>query len=148
MRSLRADRQGDGAEAVQFGQSATRSELRRLLTFDTYRAVAGQIWLEVKADCRVAADKEYPYALVVGDDPHHRAYLTEKSDSLAEFLRRGLCRDVGRNWPRQLELDDGDSVRIESDNGKVVVPVKISQWMEGDVVFVPRNFAATQINAL
>jgi predicted molibdopterin-dependent oxidoreductase YjgC len=48
----------------------------------------------------------------------------------------------------KLNLADGDSARLESRSGKSILPVRISQWMEGNVVFVPRNFAATRINAL
>ncbi len=125
--------------------SQRESELRRLLTLDSSVAWPTN-WVEVKAAAS-AADKDYPYALVVGDDPHHRTYLTEKSGSLVNFCAEAYA-ELGPELAEKLALDSGDSVRIESRLGKVVLPVKISQWMEGDVVFVPRNFASTKINGL
>jgi len=125
--------------------SQRESELRRLLTIDTTLPVPSS-WLEVKAS-PVATEKDYPYALVVGDDAHHRSYLTEKSTSLFNFCSEAYA-EVGTELAEKLNLTDGDSLRIESKSGKVILPVRVSQWMEGDVVFVPRNFASTHINGL
>lgn len=121
------------------------SELRRLLTIDTTLPWPST-WLEVRVSA-AQTDKDFPYSLVIGDDAHHRSYLTEKAASLASFCAEAYA-EVGSELAEKLGIADGDSLRIESKQGKVILPVRVSQWMEGDVVFVPRNFAATHINSL
>ncbi|MCM2272256.1 MAG: NADH-quinone oxidoreductase subunit NuoG [candidate division Zixibacteria bacterium] len=125
--------------------SQRESELRRLLSIDTTVPWPSE-WMEVRPT-PIAPDKEYPFVLVTGDDPHHRGYLTEKSQSLAAFSSEAYA-EISAEVAEQLGVLDGDSMRIESRQGKAVLPVRVSPWMDGDVVFVPRNFSATQINAL
>ena len=79
--------------------------------------------------------KDYPSALFVCDDHHHRGHLTEKAESLTNFS------------PKH-RLSNGDLVRVESEVGKVIVPAKISEHLRNDVLLVPRNFSTTPVTSL
>ncbi len=48
----------------------------------------------------------------------------------------------------KLDLKEGDSARVESKVGKIIVPVKISATITNEVVFIPRNFSSTTVTAL
>ena len=103
-------------------------------------------FLEVKhmAD---EVNEEYPQVLFVGDDPHHSGYLTEKSNSLINFQAEPYV-EISPTLAKRLGIDDGDSVRVESPVGKIVVPVRISHLINNNVVFIPINFSGKQVNSL
>ncbi|MEW6050164.1 MAG: NADH-quinone oxidoreductase subunit NuoG [Candidatus Zixiibacteriota bacterium] len=103
-------------------------------------------FLEVKPSPE-KTDKQYPYALIVGDDPHHRGYVTEKAASLVNFCGEAYI-ELSRELAEKLDIEVGTPVRVESATGKVVVTAKISDHLDNDVVFMPRNFSAAKVNAL
>ena len=103
-------------------------------------------WFDVK-QTNTDADPNYPVQLIVGDDPHHRGDLTEKSPSLASFCGDAYA-EISPELAEKLDVQDGDAVRIESKIDKLIAPVRVSQILDGDVVFVPRNFSASRVNAL
>jgi predicted molibdopterin-dependent oxidoreductase YjgC len=90
---------------------------------------------------------DFPIALFVGDDPHHYGCLTEKSHSLASFSGE-VYAEISADLASRLGVRSGGSVRIESTVGKIIVPVRISDHIDNDVVFLPRNFSAAPVNAL
>lgn len=90
---------------------------------------------------------DYPIPLFVGDDPHHCGHLTEKAPSLVNFCGEAYI-EISSELAEELKLVAGDSVRVESPGGKVIVPLRISKWMKGDAAFIPRNFSSTHITAL
>ena len=45
-------------------------------------------------------------------------------------------------------VKDGTIVRVESEVARQNLPVKISEWLENDVVFVYKNFSASPVNTL
>ncbi len=92
-------------------------------------------------------DEDYPVALFVGDDPHHFGHLTEKANSLVNFSGEAYI-EMSPDMAGRYELNNGDSVRVESKVGKIIVPVKISEYIRNDVVFIPRNFSATPVTSL
>jgi predicted molibdopterin-dependent oxidoreductase YjgC len=85
--------------------------------------------------------------LFIGDDPHHCGHLTEKANSLVNFCGEAYL-ELSPALARELGLQEGDSVRVESAIGKVIVPARISAHMRGRVLFAPRNFSATPISSL
>ncbi|MBD3331308.1 hypothetical protein GF356_00540 [candidate division GN15 bacterium] len=89
----------------------------------------------------------YPYPLFLCDDPHHTGHLSEKSASLAAFVGEAYI-EISPELADRLELSSGNSARVESEIGKVIVPVKISEQLEGDVVLVPRNFSGSGVTSL
>jgi predicted molibdopterin-dependent oxidoreductase YjgC len=98
--------------------------------------------------CEVATiDSNYPYPLFVGDDPHHSGHWTEKSPSLLNFCSEAYI-DLSPELARELDIDQGDSVRVESPTGKIIVPVRISEHMQGNAVLIPRNLSSTPTTSL
>ncbi|MCP4683968.1 MAG: NADH-quinone oxidoreductase subunit NuoG [bacterium] len=93
------------------------------------------------------SDEEYPIALFVGDDPHHSGHLTEKANSLFNFCGEAYI-EMSSELAKKLDLKEGDSARVESKVGKIIVPVRISTTINNDVVFIPRNFSSTTVTAL
>ncbi|RME26920.1 MAG: hypothetical protein D6800_05765, partial [Candidatus Zixiibacteriota bacterium] len=120
-------------------------ELNRLLAFDAKPPVPDG-YLKVAATLD-DAPADYPFPLVVGDDPHHCAHLTEKAESLLNFRSEAYV-EMSPALADELGVADGETVRVISPVGKVNVPVRISDWLEGRVVFMPRNFAATPVTSL
>lgn len=90
---------------------------------------------------------DFPVVLVIGDDPHHSGYLTEKAPSLVAFSGEAYA-ELSSDLAARLGVKSGESVRIESATGKIIVPVRLSEHIDNDVVFVPRNFTATPVNSL
>ena len=45
-------------------------------------------------------------------------------------------------------VEEGEIVKVESEVGKVVLPVKISEIIENNLALIPRNFPATGVNKL
>jgi NADH-quinone oxidoreductase subunit G len=121
------------------------SEINRILALAIPRQWPDQ-FLEVHPGLP-ETDSSYPIVLIVGDDPHHRGYWTEKAQSLLNFCGDAYI-EISPELAEKHHVDDGDALRVESKYGKMIVPVKVSKYLEGEVVFMPRNFSATKVNAL
>ncbi len=139
------------AMSLAMGQKLFANDAERDAEIAALIASAGSpalpsTWLEAK-QTNTDADPNYPVQLIVGDDPHHRGDLTEKSPSLASFCSDAYA-EISSELAEKLDVQDGDAVRVESRVDKLIAPVRISQILEGEVVFVPRNFSATRVNAL
>ncbi len=119
--------------------------ISKVLAVDSVTALPGT-YLEVKTTPDEAG-KEYPIALFVGDDAHHSGHLTEKAMSLVNFCSEAYV-EMSAALAKRLKLETGDSARIESETGKLIVQVRIVPHMTGDAVFVPRNFSASPVNSL
>lgn len=91
--------------------------------------------------------EDYPVPLFVGDDPHHSGHWTEKSNSLVAFKGEAYI-EISPALAEKLDLQEGDSVRVESRVGKIIVPVHVSETMRAEVAFVPRNFSSTPVTSL
>jgi predicted molibdopterin-dependent oxidoreductase YjgC len=92
-------------------------------------------------------EKEYPYPLFICDDPHHCGHLTEKSPSLLNFCSEAYL-ELSAALAKKLIIDGGDSVKVESPVGRIIVPVKISQHLDNDIVLIPHNFGSTTATSL
>lgn len=136
----------DLAEKPLYPDAAARDgEIARLLALERQLP-----WPSRFADVKTVADQpeaEYPYVLVIGDDPHHRGYLTEKSVSLANFCSEAYI-EIAPDLAAKLGVEAGKPVRVESPVGRIIVAARISEYLDNDVVFVPRNFSATHATAL
>ncbi|MBU0985071.1 MAG: molybdopterin-dependent oxidoreductase, partial [candidate division Zixibacteria bacterium] len=124
---------------------ARHDEIKQLLAIDSALPWP-EGYLEVKPAPDAGGD-EYPMALFIGDDPHHSGYVTEKANSLMNFVGEAYI-EMSPSLARSHELSTGDSVRVESEVGKIIVPVKVSDTIRNDVVFIPRNFASTAVTSL
>jgi len=92
-------------------------------------------------------EEDFKIPLFIGDDPHHSGYLTQKSNSLINFKSEAYL-DMSPDLAQKLGIGDGESVRVESPVGKIIIPTKISDCLDNDVVFIPRNFSTTQVTSL
>jgi len=90
---------------------------------------------------------DFPTALIVMDETHHMGHLTEKSKSLSAFCNEAFL-EVSPSTAGKLNASNGTLVRVESEIGKVVLPIKISELLDNDVVLVTRNFSARPVNVL
>ncbi|MEE9443707.1 MAG: NADH-quinone oxidoreductase subunit NuoG [candidate division Zixibacteria bacterium] len=90
---------------------------------------------------------EYPYRLYIGNDLHHFGYYTEHCPSLMRFTSE-LYLEISPNLAEKLGIVEGSLVRVESSSGKLVLRARLSEYFEGDVLFIPNNFAATEVNTL
>lgn len=130
---------------IEQTKGANNAEITRLLGLKSTPAMPSA-FVEVKSTPEPTTG-EYPVALFVGDDPHHCGYLTEKSHSLAAFCGEAYA-EISPDLATRIGIKQGGTVRIESPNGKIIVPVRVSEHIDNDVVFVPRNFSSTPVNAL
>jgi len=89
----------------------------------------------------------YPYRLLIGNDLHHFGYLTEHCPSLMRFTPEAYL-ELSPNLAEKLKIKDGALVRVESATGKLVLKARISEFFEGDVLFIPNNFSAIEVNSL
>lgn len=103
-------------------------------------------YLEVPSDTPKTPE-DFTIPLFVGDDPHHCGHLTEKSASLASFCSEAYV-EMSADLASTIGVKSGDSVRVESPVGKIIVPVKVSDWIDTPVVFIPRNFSSTPVSSL
>jgi len=124
---------------------ARQVEIDRILKL-TYDNNNPREYLEVAPET-YETDDEYPYVLFIGDDPHHIGYLTEKAPSLTNFVGEAYI-EISPDVASKHELENGNLVRIESRVGKIIAPVKISDYIENNVVFIPRNFSSTPVTSL
>ena len=92
-------------------------------------------------------DEGFDIPLVVGDDPHHCGHRTEKSNSLLNFCGEAYI-ELSRMLAEKYSISDGDSVRVESPVGKIIVSARVSNVIRNNVVFIPRNFSSTQVSSL
>ena len=89
----------------------------------------------------------YPYRLLVGNDLHHFGYLSEYCESLLRFTPEPYL-EISPHLADKLDIEEGTLVRVESSTGKLVLKARLSKFFEGEVLFVPNNFAATEVNSL
>ena len=81
------------------------------------------------------------------DDAHHSGHLTEKSNSLVNFVGEAYI-EISPELAGKLDVAEGASVRVESGSGKVILPVRISSVLDTECAIVPRNFSSSAVNAL
>ena len=120
-------------------------EIRRVLNIDSVRPFPSE-FSEVSPE-PVETSEEYPLALFVVDDPHHSGHLTEKAPSLTNFAGEASV-EMSPSLASKYKIEANDSIRVESEVGKVIVPAKISEHLDNDVILLPRNFQSTPVTSL
>jgi NADH-quinone oxidoreductase chain G len=91
--------------------------------------------------------EDYPYRLIIGNDLHHFGYLSEQCPSLMSFTPEAYL-ELSPNLAQKLNIKEGNLIRIESSTGKLVLNARLSEYFEGEVLFIPNNFAAVEVNSL
>ncbi|MEP0826899.1 MAG: NADH-quinone oxidoreductase subunit NuoG [bacterium] len=92
-------------------------------------------------------EKDFPYALFVVDEMHHFGHLTERTRSLAAFAAEAQA-EIAPSLAEKMQIENGSLVRLESETGKMVLPAKVSEMLDNDVILVSRNFSGTAANIL
>lgn len=85
------------------------------------------------------AEEDYSFQALVGSSLFHLGSGTRTSRS-ARIDRLGLGGEVEMDQgdAQRLGLSNGDSIRIRSQNGEVVRPVKTSTGLRSGLVFIPK----------
>ncbi|HWR81868.1 MAG TPA: NADH-quinone oxidoreductase subunit NuoG [Candidatus Deferrimicrobium sp.] len=137
--------------AEKFGEPLFESaesmaqEIERLLRLETTPKTPSE-FAEVKVS-EEANDDAYPIALFVVDDAHHSGHLTEKAPSLTSFAGEAYV-EMSPDLAARMEIENGDAVRVEAESGRIIVPARISEHLNTDVILIPRNFSATPVTSL
>ena len=129
----------------KFTPDVIDSEIELLLSTKTFASLPNG-FTEVRS-VEDGNDEGFDIPLFICDDPHHSGYLTEKSPSLTEFAS-GAYAEISAALANRLNLAAGSSVRVESPVGKLIVPIKISEFLDTDVVLLPRNFSSSPVTSL
>jgi len=136
----------DGFDCKLFESSESCDrEIAELLSPGQLPALPSKL-LEVRLET-LETSPDYPVPLIVGDDSHHSGHLTEKAPSLIGFASETYV-ELSADLAARYDVKEGDSVRIESEAGKIIVPAVISEHIDNDVIFIPRNFSATPVTTL
>jgi predicted molibdopterin-dependent oxidoreductase YjgC len=85
--------------------------------------------------------------LFIVDDSHHSGHLTEKAPSLANFASEPYI-ELSSEMAAKHKIAEGDSVRVESEIGKVLLPARISECLDNGVALVPRNFTSKSVTSI
>ncbi|MEO0232602.1 MAG: formate dehydrogenase subunit alpha [candidate division WOR-3 bacterium] len=94
-------------------------------------------------------NEEYPYILTTGRIyfHFHSGSMTRKSVSLKEEIDEAFV-EVNPQDARNMNLKDGDNVKIKSRRGEIKVKVKIKDDIKKGVIFIPFHFAESAANIL
>ncbi|UCD63746.1 MAG: NADH-quinone oxidoreductase subunit NuoG [Candidatus Zixiibacteriota bacterium] len=126
-------------------RSELDGEIERLLELDSVIPCPDR-FMEVKPVSEPKSDG-YNVALYIMDDSHHYVHLTEKAPSLANFVSEPYI-ELSPDLAAHYKIQDGDSIRVESEVAKVILPVRISDHIDNEVVLVPRNFTSKPVTSL
>jgi NADH-quinone oxidoreductase subunit G len=85
--------------------------------------------------------------LYIADNLHHFGHWTERSKSLGSFCSEPYL-EISPSLAERLEVEKGMMVRIESEVGKVIFPVYISEHIDNDIALIIHNCATTPVNIL
>ncbi len=121
------------------------NEIEQLLSINDTTKLPDE-FSEVKY-CPEEIEEDFQIPLFIGDDPHHSGHYTQKSNSLNNF-RSEAYLELSHELAQKLGITDGESVRVESPVGKIIVQTKITDYLDNDVVFIPRNFSTTPVTSL
>lgn len=92
-------------------------------------------------------DQNFPLPLFIYDDLHHFGHLTERSKSLSAFCNEPYV-EISPAMAEKLHTSAGTMARVESEVGKIILPAKISENFDNDIVLICRNFATSPVNIL
>ena len=121
------------------------SEVKSVLNFDgTVEPGRGIIEVKYSKD---KINPDFPTPLIIADELHHFGYLTEKTGSLSAFCGEAFL-EISPAAAEKLGVENGSIIRIESEVGKINLPVRVSAHIDNDVAVAYRNFSASPVNIL
>jgi anaerobic selenocysteine-containing dehydrogenase len=91
--------------------------------------------------------EDYPFTLILGPTLFHLGTLTYRSKDL-DHLEPPCYAEVHPEDARELQVNQGDKIRIWSDVGELIALVKLSSRQEKGVIFMPDHLEACRVNRL
>jgi formate dehydrogenase alpha subunit len=94
-------------------------------------------------------DSEYPFILTTGRDYYHfhSATMTGKGKLISDFSPESLA-ELNPEDAKNLGISDGDTVRLESRRGHVILKAQIAEDIPKGVIFNRFHFVKSPINRL
>jgi formate dehydrogenase alpha subunit len=94
-------------------------------------------------------DAEFPFLLTTGRlmFQYHTGTLTRRSPSLDREAPEAYC-ELHPADARDLEVADGEAVRLASRRGEIEVKARVTRTVEKGMIFVPFHFAESAANVL
>ncbi len=91
----------------------------------------------------------YPFTLITGSVQHHFGSGTRsmKAWRLKRFSPE-MQLEISQDDSKQLELRNGDKVRIISKSGMIISPTKIVDTLPPGTLFIPISFPESRVNEL
>ncbi len=103
-------------------------------------------FLDIKAESEDVTG-EFSHPIFIIDDAHHCGHLTEKAPSLNNFTAEAYLM-MSEELAAKNNMQENDPVRVESEVSKLILPVKISESLDSDVLLIPRNFQSSPVTSL
>ena len=94
-------------------------------------------------------DASFPIVLTTGRmlEHYHTGTMTRRSKAL-DGLVPGPFVEVSGADATQIEVEDGDPVRVTSRRGSIILPAKVGSRVDTGVLFIPFHFWEAAANVL
>lgn len=94
-------------------------------------------------------DKEYPFILTTGRIlyHYHTRTMTGREEGLNKIAPNSYI-EVNEITANKLGFEDGEVVKVSSRRGSIEVPVRVTDIIDEDVVFIPFHYAKGAANYL
>lgn len=94
-------------------------------------------------------DEEFPFTLSTGRVLYHwhTGTLTRRVEALMDQVNESFVT-IHPETAAELNIDDGEYVRVESRRGSIVVKARVEDSHDPGVVFIPMHFARGAVNTL
>jgi NADH-quinone oxidoreductase chain G len=90
---------------------------------------------------------EYPFIMVTGNSMQHSGTLSVMSKSLTHVFSDAFIQ-VNTDDAIKYGLEDGSYVTLESQKGKTVIKIRVTDEVSAGVLFVPVHFKHVRVNEL
>jgi predicted molibdopterin-dependent oxidoreductase YjgC len=95
----------------------------------------------------IKSNKKYPFTLLTGSSLRHQGTYSRNSESLVSLVSECFV-EINRQDAKKANIADGDSVRIESAQGKLKLKAKTTGRVPEGAVFISENYEWVPVNNL
>jgi formate dehydrogenase alpha subunit len=95
----------------------------------------------------IKKNTKYPFVLLTGSSLKHQGTYSRNSGSLVSLTPECFV-EINRKNAEELNIEDGDKVKLESARGKINLNVKISKRVPVGAVFVSEDYEWVPVNSL
>jgi predicted molibdopterin-dependent oxidoreductase YjgC len=93
------------------------------------------------------ASSEYPLTLISGMILFHSGTTTKWAKGLNELASEARA-EINPSDAKDLEITDGDRIRIKSEKGQMEAVAKVTPRIQKGAVFVPTHYSNMSVNSL